>query len=191
MKTTNYPLMRILFALVVGLILVIWPGQAASFIVITVGVLFLISGVVPIIGYLTRRSKKNSNTRLPFEAIGSLLLGLWLIIDPTFFANLIMFLLGFILILGGIWQIANLSSAKRVTHVPGAFYIVPVLVLLIGLYVIFAPSTSRDTIFIIIGVTSLVYALSDLLNLIKFNSAKPASTIDKNNIEDAKIIDEQ
>ena len=41
MKTMNYSLIRILFALVIGLVLVIWPNAAASYIVITVGVAFL------------------------------------------------------------------------------------------------------------------------------------------------------
>ena len=36
MKTMNYSLIRILFALVIGLVLVLWPNTAASYIVITV-----------------------------------------------------------------------------------------------------------------------------------------------------------
>ena len=40
MKTMNYSLIRILFALVIGLVLVLWPNTAASYIVITVGVAF-------------------------------------------------------------------------------------------------------------------------------------------------------
>ena len=46
MKTMNYSLIRILFALVIGLVLVLWPNTAASYIVITVGVAFLIPGVI-------------------------------------------------------------------------------------------------------------------------------------------------
>ena len=38
MKTMNYSLIRILFALVIGLVLVLWPNTAASYIVITIGV---------------------------------------------------------------------------------------------------------------------------------------------------------
>ena len=45
MKTMNYSLVRILFALVIGLVLVLWPNTAASYIVITIGVAFLIPGV--------------------------------------------------------------------------------------------------------------------------------------------------
>ena len=98
MKTMNYSLIRILFALVIGLVLVIWPNAAASYIVITVGVAFLIPGVISLFGYFGRkRPEGEAAPRFPIEGIGSLLFGLWLIVMPEFFADVLMFLLGFIL----------------------------------------------------------------------------------------------
>ncbi|MDU1635421.1 MAG: DUF308 domain-containing protein, partial [Bacteroides ovatus] len=112
MKTMNYSLIRILFALVIGLVLVIWPNAAASYIVITVGVAFLIPGVISLFGYFGRkRPEGEAAPRFPIEGIGSLLFGLWLIVMPEFFADVLMFLLGFILIMGGVQQIASLSMA--------------------------------------------------------------------------------
>lgn len=51
MKTMNYSLIRILFALVIGLVLVLWPNTAASYIVITIGVAFLIPGVIVFLAF--------------------------------------------------------------------------------------------------------------------------------------------
>ena len=94
MKTMNYSLIRILFALVIGLVLVIWPNAAASYIVITVGVAFLIPGVIRLFGYFVRnRQEGEAAPRFPIEGIGSLLFGLWLIVMPEFFADVLMFLL--------------------------------------------------------------------------------------------------
>ena len=59
MKTMNYSLIRILFALVIGLVLVLWPNAAASYIVITVGVAFLIPGVISLFGYFGRKRPEN------------------------------------------------------------------------------------------------------------------------------------
>ena len=88
MKTMNYSLIRILFALVIGLVLVIWPNAAASYIVITVGVAFLIPGVISLFGYFGRkRQEGEAAPRFPIEGIGSLLFGLWLIVMPEFFAD--------------------------------------------------------------------------------------------------------
>lgn len=95
MKTMNYSLIRILFALVIGLVLVIWPNAAASYIVITVGVAFLIPGVISLFGYFGRkRQEGEAAPRFPIEGIGSLLFGLWLIVMPEFFADVLMFLFG-------------------------------------------------------------------------------------------------
>ena len=59
MKTMNYSLIRILFALVIGLVLVIWPDAAANYIVITLGVAFLITGVKSLFGYLGHKKAEN------------------------------------------------------------------------------------------------------------------------------------
>ena len=176
MKTMNYSLIRILFALVIGLVLVLWPNTAASYIVITVGVAFLIPGVSP---------------RFPIEGVGSLLFGLWLIVMPEFFADVLMFLLGFILIMGGVQQIASLSMARRWTPVPGAFYLVPALILIAGIVALFNPTGARNTAFIIIGISSLVYSLSELINWFKFVRCRPKNPISHHDedIEDAKIIE--
>ena len=60
MKTMNYSLIRILFALVIGLVLVLWPNTAASYIVITVGVAFLIPGVISLFGYFGRKKSEDA-----------------------------------------------------------------------------------------------------------------------------------
>ena len=41
MKSMNYSLIRTICALVIGLVLVLWPDAAINYIVITIGVLFL------------------------------------------------------------------------------------------------------------------------------------------------------
>ena len=173
MKTMNYSLIRILFALVIGLVLVLWPNTAASYIVITVGVAFLIPGVISLFGYFGRKKSEDGvSPRFPIEGVGSLLFGLWLIVMPEFFADVLMFLLGFILIMGGVQQIASLSMARRWTPVPGAFYLVPALIL-------------------IIGISCLVYSLSELINWFKFVRCRPKNPISHHDedIEDAKIIE--
>ena len=62
MKTMNYSLIRILFALVIGLVLVLWPNTAASYIVITIGVAFLIPGVISLFSFF---GKDRNMNRLP------------------------------------------------------------------------------------------------------------------------------
>ena len=123
--------MRTICALIIGLVLVMFPNEAGDYFVITIGVVFLIPALLSIIGYFAMSAEERR--RLPIEGIGSLLFGLWLIIMPGFFADLLTFVLGFILVLGGVQQIASLSAARRWMPVRVGFYIIPVLILIAGL----------------------------------------------------------
>lgn len=194
MKGLSYSFLRAICALVIGLVLVVFPDQAGDYLVITIGVIFLVPSLISIIGYFAQNTEMRR--RFPIEGVGSLLFGLWLIIMPGFFADLLTFVLGFILVMGGVQQIASLSAARRWMPVPYGFYTVPVLILIAGLVALFNPTGVRSTAFIIIGISSLVYAASELLNWFKFTRRRPqapgtkdSSSREINNIEDAEIVE--
>lgn len=194
MKGLSYSFLRIICALVIGLVLVMFPDQASDYFVITIGVIFLVPSLISIIGYYAQGFEVRR--RFPIEGIGSLLFGLWLVIMPGFFADLLTFVLGFILVMGGVQQIASLVAARKWVLVPGGFYVVPVLILIAGLIALFNPTGVRSTAFIIIGVTSLVYAVSELINWFKFTRLRPKTPVAGNkpsgaddSIEDAEIIE--
>ena len=174
MKGLSYSFLRAICALVIGLVLVMFPDQAGDYFVITIGVIFLVPSLISIIGYFAQSTEMRR--RFPIEGVGSLLFGLWLIIMPGFFADLLTFVLGFILVMGGVQQITSLSAARRWMPVPGGFYVVPVLILLAGLVALFNPTGVRSTAFIIIGISSLVYAASELLNWFKFTRRRPKAS---------------
>ena len=54
MKVVNNPALRSVFAIVLGLILVLWPAATINYLVIVIGVLFLVPGLIAMIGYLMR-----------------------------------------------------------------------------------------------------------------------------------------
>ena len=196
MKGISNSFLRTICALIIGLVLVMFPNEAGDYFVITIGVVFLIPALLSIIGYFAMSAEERR--RLPIEGIGSLLFGLWLIIMPGFFADLLTFVLGFILVLGGVQQIASLSAARRWMPVRVGFYIIPVLILIAGLVALFNPTGVRSTAFIIIGISSIVYAVSELINWFTFTRKRPkapgkpgASSKAVDNIEDAEIIDDK
>lgn len=65
----NYSLIRTICALVIGLVLVLWPDAAINYIVITIGVLFLIPGFIVLIGYFG--TKPGTGCVPPFPHRGS------------------------------------------------------------------------------------------------------------------------
>lgn len=195
MKGISYSFLRAVCALVMGLLLVMFPEQAGNYLVITIGVVFMVPSLIGLIAYFTQDAAVRC--RFPVEGVGSLLFGLWLVIMPGFFANLLTFVLGFILLMGGIQQIASLMAARRWTVVPWGFYLLPVLILVAGLVALFNPMGVQRTTFLILGISSLLYALIELLNWFKFMRLRPkqgaenvASPTSIGDIEDAEIIED-
>lgn len=175
MKSLNYALVSSLCALILGILLVTWPDVAVNYLVITIGVLFLLPGLVGLFTYLAvlnRRKSEDPHPAFPIVALGSTLFGIWLIIMPSFFVGVLMYVLGILLVLGGISQLANLIAARSFMTVPFGVYIVPVLILAAGITVLFNPFATAEIPFIVLGVSSIVYALMDIFRLLRFRRKK-------------------
>ncbi|WP_308762958.1 DUF308 domain-containing protein [uncultured Bacteroides sp.] len=175
MKSLNYAFVGSICALILGVLLVAWPDVAVNYLVITIGVLFLLPGLIGLFTYLAvlnRRKIEAPRPMFPIVALGSALLGIWLILMPAFFVGVLMYVLGVLLVLGGISQLANLIAARSFMPVPFGVYVVPVLVLAAGITVLFNPFETAEIPFIVLGVSSIVYALMDLFRLIRFRRKK-------------------
>ena len=48
------PVLRCIFAIVLGLVLVLWPEAAVTYLVITIGICFIIPGLFSLLNYFTR-----------------------------------------------------------------------------------------------------------------------------------------
>lgn len=188
MKHINFSLVRIVFAIIIGLVLVVWPYKASDYLVITIGVLFIIPGLLGLMGYFI--APKDTSLSFPIAGLGSLLFGVWLVIMPGFFANLLMYVLGFILVIGGIQQIYVVVVSRRWTTTPPAFYVLPVLTLLAGLFVVIDPVGVRNVALTIIGITCFVYAFTELINWFRFTNRKPKTPVMRKEIEDATIVED-
>lgn len=184
MKTVSYPLISDVCALAIGVLLVWWPQAAVIYLVITVGILFLLPGVLGLLSYFMNRSKKAGRVHLPVVALGSTLFGLWLMIMPEFFVNILMYILGVLLVFAGIAQISNLLAARSWGHVPVGMFVIPLLVLAAGLVVLFNPFEVATVPFIILGASSIVYALTDLFRILRYRKKEEAQ------IQDVTIIEE-
>lgn len=188
MKTLNFAFWRALAALIIGVLLVMYPNEIGNYFIIIIGIVFLVPSIISLISHFFVNNKEEISRRFPIEAIGSLLFGLWLMITPGFFADLLTYLLGFILIMGGVQQIASLLAARKWSEVPGGFFVMPVLILLAGLFALLNPGGIRSTAFIIIGVAAIVYAMTDLLNWFRFMRHRPKE-VDVV-VQDAVVIEE-
>lgn len=169
MKSLNSSILRCVFALLLGLVLVLWPEAAVTYLVITIGICFILPGVFTLLGYFTReRVEGQPSPMFPIDGAGSILFGAWLVIMPQFFVSILMYILGALLVIAGIQQVLSLIAARKWSLVPFGFYIIPLLILITGVMILAYPFGAATNTFVIFGAACLVYGISELINWYKF-----------------------
>lgn len=181
-KLVQSSLLRAVCAIVVGALLVKYREQTVTWLTVLIGVMFFVSGVFSCVTYLIERSRKNSDVEVfdangrrltplrpvfPIVGLGSLLLGLILALMPSMFINSLMYILSAILILGAVNQFANLIAATRVARIGFYFWIMPSLLLLVGLVAVISPQSIASAPLFVIGWAMMVYGIVDLVNVLK------------------------
>jgi len=171
----NPSFQRIIIALIVGVVLVVFPQNASEYLVIALGVVFMLPSIFSMLNYFWERNKDVSLRGLafPIEGLGGFLFGLLLVIKPGLFSNILVMVFGFLLVMAGVQQIASLVAARRWTPVAVGYYIIPVIILLSGLFALSNPVGMRSTLFKIVGVFFIIYALYEFLNWLLFMRKKP------------------
>lgn len=155
------PLFRILTAAILGLLMVFYPEDAGNYFVMVIGALFMIPSIISLATFV---AAKGRGFTLPVLSVGSLLFGFWMIVSPDFFSTLLIYVLGFLLVIGGVVQLNMYMVSRALVRVSPFYYISSVLILLAGLVALFNPSGMQRTAFLIIGCTSLYYALQELIS---------------------------
>ncbi len=188
MKMMNYGIMRCVSAIAIGLLLMVWPEAAIIYLVIAIGAMFFLPSLFSLVGYFMKG--RQLGMYFPIISLGSLLFGLWLMVSPAFFVSILMYVLGVVLVFAGISQIANLLNARSHTVVPLGYYIMPVLILLAGIVVLANPFAAASVPFIILGVSSAIYGITELINIYKFRKKEEKVPMNEVMIEDVTPIEE-
>ena len=188
MKMMNYSIMRCVSAIAMGILLMVWPETAIIYLVIAIGAMFFLPSLFTMIGYFMKG--RQLGMYFPIVSLGSLLFGLWLMISPAFFVGILMYVLGVLLVFAGISQIAGLLGARSHATVPFGYYVMPVFILLAGLVVLVNPFAAASIPFIILGISSAAYGLSELLNIYKFRRKEEKTVKHEIIIEDVTPIEE-
>lgn len=170
MKRFNNSVLRSILAVILGLVLILWPESVIHYLVMLIGIFFIIPGIISFINYFTYDELQNNGRKklFPIDGIGSLLLGGWLVIMPGFFVNTMMYLLGAVLIIAGVQQIITLAKARNWSSVPVSFYILPTLILVTGCMIIYNPASIAANTFVIFGIAIMIYGVTEFINWYKF-----------------------
>lgn len=187
MKILQSSFFRAICALAIGILLIKYPDNTVTWITVAIGCLFLLSGIISLVVYY-HAIRKVSEYRItdaegrlvasdekptfPIVGVGSLILGLLLALTPNVFVKGLMYVIGFVLVLGAINQYMNLLNARHFGKVGFGYWIFPSIILLTGLYVILKPMAPAEMAMLVLGWCSLLYGITELINSLKIHSAK-------------------
>jgi uncharacterized membrane protein HdeD (DUF308 family) len=197
MKIMKSSILRAIASIIVGGLLLAYPEKVTVWLVIVVGCLFLIPGVYSIVTYWTMRKQDDLHIGLPIAGVGSTLLGIWMILDSTFFLKAFMMAIAILLIVVAVNRIVNNIRARKYAHVPLIFYVFPVLLIIVSGYVLTRPLEIASIPFYILGVTMIVYGLIELWNSLwlhgkikKYQEENEGTQLENLDIVDAEIVEE-
>lgn len=165
---------RCLSFLLLGIVLITFSTEATDWIVRACGLLFVIPGAVALVSYFNLRKTAPQTPLYPLVGLGCIFFGMVLLLLPALFVQTLMYVLAAILILAGTTQCYTLFLAKKESpRISGGLYLFPVLLILMGLFVIFYWREVAPLPFIIIGSCCIVYALVELwTSLIVYRARK-------------------
>lgn len=183
MKVINSYIFRFVCAVIIGVLLILYSTETARYITIAIGTLFFLSGVASCVNYYIALRHKDDTVvydadgrqltglrpTFPLAGLGSLILGAILALMPGTFINFLMTILALILILGAVNLFFGLGNARRFAVIGLGWWIMPSLLLVVGILCLVRPMEMFSTPFVIIGYALIIYGVVELINSIKIN----------------------
>ena len=181
--------LRAVVALAIGIVMVVSRTDAMVLAVRIIAAFLLASGIVSLaVGY-----KNRQNNQLPLMGVNGIVdivIALLVFIFPNFVAGLIVYLIGFVLIGFGLFQLITLASANKVLKVGVAAFVMPILVLLAGAFLLARPTFIGSAVGVVAGAALIVYGASELLSSWKMKKAIDEYEIKYPGKTEAKQADE-
>lgn len=204
MKVLQISAVRAIIVLVTGFLLVKYREDTMTWMTITVGVLFLISGLVACMVYYFEKekvAKKSAKAALqegqqeeedlkspsfPIAGVGSIVLGIILAVMPNTFTTWMVYILSALLILGAVNQFMNLARSRQYARVPVYMWIFPTISMVVAILLISRP-IETDALFFtlkVIGWAFMYYGVFEFVLIIRMYLVRKA--YDK--AEAAKVV---
>lgn len=220
MKVLEISAIRAIIVLVTGFLLVRYREETMTWMTITVGILFLLSGLVSCIAYYFEKEKVAKKTAtseqqegqeeeenlkspsFPIAGVGSIALGIILAVMPNTFITWVVYILAALLILGAVNQFMNLARSRQYARVPVYMWLFPTVILAVAILLISKPIETAQLPLLVLGWAFMYYGVLEFILIIRmylvrksYEKAEDAKIVtgDKlvtDNIEDAEVVEE-
>ena len=206
MKVLQISAIRAIIVLVTGFLLVRYREETMTWMTITVGILFLLSGLVSCIAYYFEKEKVAKKTAkaeqqegqqegqqeeenlkspsFPIAGVGSIALGIILAVMPNTFITWVVYILAALLILGAVNQFMNLARSRQYARVPVYMWLFPTVILAIAILLISKPIETAQLPLLVLGWAFMYYGVLEFILIIRMYLVRKSYE----KAEEAKVV---
>lgn len=154
--------------IIVGILLFVDPDGFVKSVSYLIGILLMVAGVGNVIKFAKNPQISISKAILTVGII-LVIIGLFLILKPTFIGSIVPSVLGVCLIISSIEKLMYLkylNDQNTESYITSMIF--GIVVLIVGIFLLFNPFSTTLIITQIIGVIIIIYATTDLIEKIRF-----------------------
>ena len=178
MKVKSALLLSLLI-LVVGVVLIfLYSYDVFTALIIGLGIVFIIPGIINVFNLLTtnevvgedKKTKPYSRFQIIcglISGVGSVIMGICMIGWNSMFVKFLPLIFGLILVFGGCFHACAMAMAFRPVRLPIWLYLLPILLILMGLSILFIDKAKLHDAQIVLmtGIGFIIFAVNALIEL--------------------------
>lgn len=174
--------------IIIGIIMVIIPKMSLEILGVILSVILITNGVILMITDIKLNNNFIPVDMLPASML-SILLGIMMLIYPNILSIIIPLMLGTWFIMTSIFKIRLTLYLSKIQNTPWLLLmLISILSIVCGFILILNPIDSSVAITLFIGIVIIVYAISDIINMIVLK--RNLNKLTKYFKENIKIIEE-
>ena len=187
---SNNSLFSGIVAIVIGIILVIWPHNILQWALRLIGIVSIVIGVVQFLGFLVRtRGVENRWKYLPLSAPIAAVWGILLLLSPDLWTSLFMIMFGILLIFLGLTQLISMVKVRKGgIAVNWLYFVFPILLIIAGFVTFAQPIYTATWFMIFIGGWILAYGIVEVFSY--FSLRGPIQQLQEHEKQDEKKIEQ-
>lgn len=152
-----------LACVVLGLVLLIWPGTTTQIVCMMLGIVLLVYGVIQILLYLISKERSIASQGMMVFGIIVSVIGIWILVKPEMIIMAVPVIVGILIVIHGLHNVVQAIALKKDGY-EGWWIacLMGVLTTVLGGVLIYNPFTVVDTIVRLIGIFLIYDGLSDI-----------------------------
>lgn len=181
MKNSGSNWLTILVVFVAGVLLIAWHTRIdiLQWVVTLVGITLIVPALYSFIIALGRKrrgegeqTERTARASTLWASVAAMALGIWMVVNPSFFAGLLAYIFGAILVLYGIYHIIMMSYWLKPLVFPFWFYVIPVLMIVSGIVIL--ASSVREMNSVVVLITGIALVSSAVNSVLEYTAAYSA-----------------